>query len=146
MKRITFLGVFLLVTSFGAMAQNKALPKSIISTTASVRKFYDVKELKPLQKGELIELYIERVKVLTKTLPFIALATKPGISMTDLGIPDTPENTKLLDLENESTATYIDTTVNFQRKMLPFCDKENIIKSILYFESTLKALKDYEQM
>jgi hypothetical protein len=146
MKRITLLGVFLLITSFGAMAQNKALPKSIISTSASVRKFYDVKELKPLQKGELIELYIERVKVLTKILPYIALATKPGVSMTDLGIPDTAENSKLLELQGQSTEAFLETTVNFQRKMLPFCDKNNIVNAILYFETTLKALKDYEQL
>jgi hypothetical protein len=143
-KKITLVCAFVLIASFGAMAQ-KTAAKSIISTTASVRKFYDVKELKLLQKGELIELYIERVKVLTNTLPYIALASKPGVTMTDIGIPDSPENVKGLDAQREATTLFVEKTVTFQRTYLPFCDKNILINSILYFETYMKALKDFDQ-
>jgi hypothetical protein len=143
-KKITLLCSFVLITSFGAMAQ-KVGPKSIISTSAAIRKFYDVKELKALQKGELIELYIERVKVLNNTLPYIALASKPGITMVDIGIPDSPENAKALDLQKDATSAFVEKTISFQRTYLPFCDKTILISSILYFETYLKSLKDFDQ-
>jgi hypothetical protein len=31
-------------------------------------------------------LYIERIKALVKTLPYVAPATKPGLTIVDLGI------------------------------------------------------------
>jgi hypothetical protein len=143
-KKFTLLCAFVLIVSFSATAQ-KTAPKSIISTSAAIRKFYDVKELKALQKGELIELYIERVKVLTNTLPYIALASKPGVTMVDIGIPDSPENSKALDAQKEATTIFVEKTVTFQRTYLPFCDKNILINSILYFETYMKALKDFDQ-
>ena len=41
--------------------------------------------------------------------------------MTDLGIPDDADNKKALDLETEATQTYLEITVDFLRKMLPYC-------------------------
>ena len=75
---------FLLLTTGAVSAQAKNAPRSIISTTALIRKYHDQKELSGMQKGELLELYIERIKVLVKTLPYIALVTKPGVTMADL--------------------------------------------------------------
>jgi hypothetical protein len=143
--KIIFFSVFFLLVGM-ANAQNKNLPKSIISTSASIRKYYDQKELKAMLKGELLELYIERIKVLVKILPFIALATKPGVTMTDLGIPDDPDHRKILDLENESTNSFLDTTVEFQRKMLPYSDKDSLITSILFYETTLKELHQFGEL
>ena len=144
--KIIFFSVLLLLASSSIIAQAKAnLPKSIISTSASLRKYHDQKELKAMQKGELLELYIERIKVLVKTLPYIALATKPGITMSDLGIPDDPEHRKSLELETEATNTFLEITVDFQRKMMPYSDKENLINSIIFYESTLKSLHEFGQ-
>ena len=44
-------------------AQAKNAPKSIISTTALIRKYHDQKELSGMPQGELLELYIERINV-----------------------------------------------------------------------------------
>ncbi len=143
--RIILFSVFMLFGATSVLAQSKNLPKSIISTTAAVRKYYDQKELKGMQKGELLELYIERIKVLVKTLPYIALATKPGVTMADLGIPDDSANTKLMDLQAESTTGFLNTTVDFQRKMVPYSDKDNLIKSILFYEQTLKSLHLFDE-
>ncbi|MDR6845137.1 hypothetical protein [Flavobacterium granuli] len=121
------------------------MPKSIVSTSASLRTYYDDKTLRAMSKGELVELYIERMKVIVKTLPHIALATKPGVTMTDLGIPDDADNRKALDLETEATQTYIEITVNFLRKMLPYADKNQLVTMVLFYESTLKSLHEVEQ-
>lgn len=135
----------LALTSKGFAQAKPNMPKSIISTSASLRTFYDDKTLRAMSKGELVELYIERMKVIVKTLPHIALATKPGVTMTDLGIPDDADNRKILDLENEATATYIEITVSFLRKMLPYADKNQLVTMVLFYEQTLKSLHEVEQ-
>jgi hypothetical protein len=89
-------------------------------------------------------LYIERMKVIVRIMPKIGMATKPGVTMSDLGIPDTSDNKKALDLEKEATQTYLDITVDYLRKMLPFCDKGQLINAILFYEQTLKSLKELE--
>jgi hypothetical protein len=143
--KIILFSVFMLFVSTSIFAQNKNVPKSIISTTSGIRKYYDQKELKVMQKGELLELYIERVKSLVKTLPYIALATKPGVTLADIGIPDDSENSKLLDSQNEATTSFLEITVDFQRKMLPYSDKQNLINAILFYESTLRSLHELNE-
>ena len=133
------------LSSSKCLGQSKTnMPQSIISTNASIRTYNDDKTLKTLSKGELVELYIERMKVIVRILPKIGLATKPGVTMTDLGIPDTSDNKKALELEKEATQTYLDITVDYLRKMLPFCDKGQLINAILFYEQTLKSLRDLE--
>ncbi|MFH6970011.1 hypothetical protein DR871_004395 [Flavobacterium petrolei] len=144
--KIIFFSLFFLLVAGSVSAQNKNLPKSIISTTASIRQYYDQKELNGMQKGELLELYIERIKVLVKILPYVALATKPGITMADLGIPDDAEHRKSLDLQSESTSNFLTTTVDFQRKMMPYSDKSNLIASILFYQNTLKELHVFNEL
>ena len=135
--------VFMFVAG-SVFAQNKSLPKSIISSTAAIRKYHDQNELKAMQKGELLELYIERIKVLVKTLPYIALATRPGVTMSDIGIPDDATNRKALEVQDESSTAFLEVTVDFQRKMLPYSDKGNLIAAILFYETTLKSLHEFD--
>jgi hypothetical protein len=142
--KIIFFSIIMLALCSKGFAQAKPMPKSIISTNASVRTYYDDKTLKNLTKGELVELYIERMKVIVKILPNIALATKPGVTLSDLGIPDDAENKKALELETEATAVYLEVTVNFLRKMLPYTDKGQIVTMIMFYEQTLKNLHELE--
>jgi len=145
MKTKTILFVFLCVANV-ALSQNKNAPRSIISSSASIRTYHQMDDLKKMQKGELLELYVERIQALIKTLPYIALATKPGITITDLGIPDNSENLKLMDLQMEATVKFLETTVDFQRKMLPYCDKDNIISAILFYENTMRSLHEFDSL
>jgi hypothetical protein len=142
-KSIIF-SIFLIIVFSGIRAQNKnsKLPQSIISQTAIIKKYYDLKELKELNKGQLIELYTERIKVLAKTLPYIALATRSGVTMADLGIPLDSEHKKDFENQEEAIANFLESTVNFQTKILPYSDKNNLITAILFYESTLKSLHE----
>ncbi|HEX9151754.1 MAG TPA: hypothetical protein VF842_06700, partial [Flavobacterium sp.] len=117
--KIIFFSVFFLIATGIVSAQDKNAPKSIISTSALIKKYHDQKELQEMKKGELLELYIERIKVLVKTLPYIALATKPGVTMSDLGIPNDADNRKILATQEQSTTDFLDVTVAFQRRMVP---------------------------
>ena len=132
--------LFTLIMSV-ALAQPKSVkPRSIISTNSSIKTYNERKGLEAMNKGELIVLYKERVKLLINMLPNIALASKPGISMSDVGIPDTAETRKALEVQIQNTSDFVANTENFQTLFLPYSDKLNIINCILFYETTLKAL------
>ena len=133
--------MFLFVFTVSSFAQPKAVKaRSIISAGSSIKTYNERKALEGMLKGELIELYKERIKILVNILPNIALASKPGISLTDIGIPDTADNKKALEDHQLSSNEFLTNTVDFQTKMLPFSDKVNLINCILFYENTLKQL------
>ena len=123
-----------------SFAQDKNAPQSIISNDVAIKKYHNKEELDRMEKGELLGLYIERIESLVKTLPYIAFATKPGKTMSTYGIPNTKENRKSLEDKVEATTEFLDTTVEFQKKMLPYSDKSNLIAAILFYEQTMKLL------
>lgn len=139
-KNIIFLSIFLVFIGTNIQAQVKNKPKSIISTTASMKTYYDKAALDAMQKGELIGLYLERMKLLNNTLPYIALASKPGTTMSDIGIPDNSDNRKLLDVEQENNAVFISGTSGFLGQMLPYADKSSLVTCILFYENVLREL------
>ena len=145
MKKIIIFSLFLLFAVSNTNAQSGKKPVGIISAGASVKKFHEKAELESMQKGMLLELYIERIRVLVNTLPYIALTTKAGITLQDVGIPSSAENDKALDLQKQNTANFLNSTVDFQRVMTPYADKGNLITSILYYESTLKLLQQMNE-
>jgi len=102
-------------------------------------------ELDGMQKGQLLELYKERIKVLVNILPYIALTNKPGMTMTDVGIPDTAENNKALDAQQANTLEFVNATLDFQSLMTPYADKGNLVSSILYYESMLRELNQLNE-
>jgi len=134
--------ILLLVTGFG-YAQKKNEPKSIISEKVAIKKYHNKEELERMQKGELLVLYMERMEVLIKTLPYIAFATKPGITMSTLGIPNDNDNRKILDNQFGATDDYLKATNDFQSKILPYSDTSKLISAILFYEEIMKSLHEY---
>ncbi len=135
-----FIVILFLISATTIHAQVKNKPSSIIKTSASMKTYYDRPQLETMQKGELIGLYLERARLLINTLPYIALANKPGLTMTDIGIPDTSDNRKLLETEHESSSTFLISTSDFLSQMLPYSDKSSLITSILFYENVLRNL------
>jgi hypothetical protein len=143
-RKIVFLSLFLILSISGVSAQSKDLPQSIISKTAVIRGYHVQQELKEMNKGELLELYIERIKVLVKILPHIALATKPGVTLGDLGIPNNADNKKSLASQDENCTKFLESTVEFQRTMVPYSDTRNLINAILFYENIMKSLHEFD--
>ena len=143
-KIYLFSFVFLLAASIG-FAQKSKSPQNIISGKVSIAKYHDYDELSQMNKGQLLELYIERIEVVVNILPKIAFATKPGITMGSLGIPDTKDHRKALEEETEAAVTYFESTSEFQRKILPYSDKSNLVAAIMFYEETLKSLHTYDE-
>lgn len=145
MKKIIFLSLFLVFSIGSLSAQDKKKPISIITQGVGVKKYHEKSELDAMKKGELIQLYLERTKVLINTLPFIALTTKAGVTMEDLGIPESEDNVKILNAQKENTASFLNATVGFQQTMITYSDSGNIKASILYYESMLRALNQINE-
>ena len=124
-------------------AQKKKAPINIITGKVNIAKYHSYEELNKMSKGKLLTLYIERIEVIVNILPNIAFATKPGVTMTSLGIPETKENIKALDNNREASVNYFDSTVEFQRTILPYSDSRDLIAAILFYEETLKSLHTY---
>lgn len=137
---ISALFFFMINMSF---AQSKNDSQSIISGKVNISKYHNREELNRLPKGDLLTLYIERIEVIVNILPNIAFATKPGVTMSSLGIPDTKDNKKALEENIEASTTYFDSTIEFQKKILPYSDTRDLISAILFYEETLKSLHTY---
>ncbi|WP_179334945.1 hypothetical protein [Winogradskyella costae] len=142
-KSTLFCALFFLMISMG-FAQKKDDSQSIISGKVNISKYHSREDLKKMKKGELLVLYIERIEVIVNILPNIAFATKPGVTMENLGIPDTKDNRKALEDNIDASTSYFDSTIEFQKKILPYSDTTDLIAAILFYESTLKALHTYE--
>ena len=141
-KIIFIITILFLVTSY-SYSQKKNDPQSIVSRTAVIKKYYDKRELVDLSKNELVELCIERIGVLSKIMPYVSLATKAGVSMTEFGIPNNSEYRKAFESQEENIKNYLDSTNEFQRKILPYSDKGDLVRAVLFYESILKLLNEF---
>lgn len=143
-SKINLLTITLLLITTFSIAQKKGEQPFIISKDVAIDKYHDREELENMQKGQLLSLYNRRIEVIIKILPNIAFATKPGVTMSSLGIPDTKKNRSALEDNIEATTIYFDNTIEFQKIVLPYSDKNNLISAILFYEETLKALHTYD--
>lgn len=141
--KLLLLMVAFLCTSHFANAQKKSKPLSFISGKVNISKYHDREELDQMNKGGLLKLYVERIEVIVNILPNIAFATNPNVTMSSIGIPNTKENTKALIENKEASREYFDSTIEFQKKILPYSDTSDLITAILFYESTLKSLYTY---
>ena len=141
-KTTLFVLSFLLLTSMG-FAQKKNGPVNIITGKVNIAKYHSYDDLNKMSKGELLGLYSERIKVIVNILPNIAFATKPGVTMESLGIPVTKDNVKALKVNRVASVDYFDSTIEFQKTILPYSDTRDLIAAIIFYEETLKSLHTY---
>lgn len=134
--------VFFLILGVSFAQKNKAATP-MITGKVYIKKYHTYDELNNIPKGDLLNLYSERIKVIVNILPNIAFATKPDVTMESLGIPETKDNKKALEANQKASAEYFDSTIEFQKKILPYSDTRDLIAAILFYEETLKSLHTY---
>jgi hypothetical protein len=138
----------IIVFSFSIQSYSQSKTKEIIliNQQATIQKYHTIDELNSKAKGELINLYKERFRVLTFLLPYSALSTKAGVSLKELGIPENSDNKTLLEKENKAGDLFNETVNTSLDNFIAYADKTSIIWSILFFEDTIRKLaigKDY---
>jgi len=143
--KIILLSFSLLFIANTGFSQKKSDPQSIIKEGVAIKKYHNIDDLERMQKGELLALYEERIETLIRILPYIAFATKPGVTMSTLGIPNDKDNRKALESQFDASDEFLKTTVEFQKILLPYSDTSKLIAAILFYEETLKSLHEYAE-
>ncbi|TXE12707.1 hypothetical protein FUA26_02605 [Seonamhaeicola algicola] len=142
--KITLLSIFCLFFTLTTFAQKKHGPLSFIKNKVTIEKYHNAEDLKNMPKGEVLNLYMERVEALTQIIPYMAFATKPGVTMATLGIPNSNENRKQLEAQHENAENYLEGTVEFQKVLLPYSDTSKLVAAVLFYESIMKSIHSYE--
>jgi len=126
-----------LLASVDVVAQNG---QKVIIDIRGIGSYHDRKDLEAMTKGQLMPLYLERVKILFSVIQYFGVTNKSGVTFTDLGIPATKENVKLLDTESENREKFLANNAEFLKGILPYSDTSNIITAILFYEEVLKLV------
>lgn len=137
--------LFFMLISVSVNAQKPVAQKPVINIRG-IGTYHSLKELEGLLKGELITLYIERIKIIVNIVPYVGMTNKPGVTLKDLGIPETVENLKALDRETENKNLFVATNYDFLITMLPYSDKSSIIQGILFYEDVLKKIHSGDEL
>ncbi|WP_405208242.1 hypothetical protein [Aquimarina sp. LLG6339-5] len=139
MKKTTIL--LLLVLTIGTLnAQTKK--KGILYNNENlINRFHTIDELQDLNKGALIELYLERTREIFTVLPYLSLSNQPGTSLSDIGIKEDSDNVKVVEKNNEIAERAFVYTTNTVKELVPYSDTDNIIWAILYFEEMIKKMR-----
>lgn len=135
---------FFLIASLG-FSQGKKDPQSIITDRVAIKKYHNKQELENMPKGQLLDLYVERIESLVRLLPYIAFATKPGVTMTTLGIPNDKDHRNSLEDQKSATDKFLENNLEFQKRILPYSDTNDLTAAILFYEETMKSLHEYSE-
>jgi hypothetical protein len=130
-------GLFSLTLTNVCLAQKDA-SATYVSASAVLTKTYTEEELKALGKTDLVKIYMERVSIVTEIVPYIALHTKPGATLKEMGIPESSQNVEHLNKEVKNKATYLASVKDTLDDVIFYADKDNIIWCILFFEDVIK--------
>lgn len=144
-KIILFSFSFFLAVGVGYAQHKKDEALNIISAKVAIKKYHSKDELDRMPKGDLLGLYMERIESLVKMLPYIAFATKPGVTLESLGIPNDKSNTHALENQFKSTDEYLENTGEFHKKFLPYSDTNKLISAIIFYEDIMKSLHEYSE-
>ncbi len=126
---------FFLLASGDVVAQEK-----IVINVRGISTYYDKKDLEGMTKGQLMPLYVERVKILFSIIQYFGVTKKSGVTFKDLGIPTSKENVKLLEMEIENREGFLKNNEAFLNGILPYSDTKNIVEAILFYQEVLKLI------
>ncbi|MDX2195088.1 MAG: hypothetical protein NW207_01615 [Cytophagales bacterium] len=141
MKKLSLLLIYFLIIAYTSHSQDKKAGKSAltyVSADVKIQKFYTEDELKKMGKLELTNIYKERITYLTEIVPYLALHSKPGATLQEMGIPETSQNMDHLEKELKNKKNYITSVNDTLDDIIPYADKSNIIWAILFFDEMIK--------
>jgi hypothetical protein len=144
-KNLIIITALLALFSNIANAQKGAkVEPTYVSATAKVDKYYTEEELQKLGKLELTQIYMQRIVTLTEVMPYVALHPKPGATLTEMGIPSKTEQISHVEKANKNKQLYLAAVKDTLDDIVPYADKTNIIRSILFFEEVIKKTEEFE--
>jgi hypothetical protein len=144
-KNLLLILLTIAISDFAFAQKDKTItPMTYVNANAKISKYHTEEELKAMGKIELTQLYMARVSVITEIVPYLALHTKPGATLKEMGIPETSLNKDHMEKEVKNKGVYLAAVQNTLDDIIPYADKGNIIWSILFFEDFIKKAEATE--
>ena len=119
-------------------------PKSVTKPRAQ-EKSYSIAELEAMTKMQLTAIYLDRISKLYLLLPFIAFDQQDKLSPDDLigvKVPKGRSNFSSLEKIQEQTVNINKLYEEELASLLPYSDKTDIIRSIIFFQNSVKAIAE----
>ncbi|NQX85648.1 MAG: hypothetical protein HRT67_07055 [Flavobacteriaceae bacterium] len=138
-----FFFVYLLTIRCGFTQDSKS-QVSIITGKINISRYHNYEQLNQKNKEILLNLYIERLEVILNILPNIAFGTESNVSIKSLGMHETKNNKKILKKQHMATANFIESSTAYQKAILPYSNKSDLVTAILFYEDLLKSLYTYK--
>ena len=133
MKKLTILISFFLLVTIGVKAQ----------PGLQTNQHYTVGALDKLGKLELTKIYIGQVQKLTLLVPYVPFNQRgEAVSLSGMGIPSTKDNNGYITALDGSGSQHNETLDNTLNNILPYADKEDIIRSILFIQDLVERIEN----
>ena len=134
MKKVFLMMALFLGVSMGVTAQN--------DNNFTTDAHHTFGSLDQLGKLELTKIYVDLVHKINMLLPYVPFNQKgDAISLSGMGIPSTKDNNgfvKKLDSSGGGHNEVLDETLN---NIIPYADKADIIKSILFLQGVIEKIE-----
>ncbi len=120
-------------------------PSKSVDATKSPEKSYNVAELEVMTKMQLTGIYLDQISKLYLLLPFIAFDQQDKLSPNDLigvKVPQGRSNFSSLEKIKEQTLNINKLYQEELASLLPYSDKADIVRSIIFFQKSVKAISE----
>ena len=98
--------------------------------------------LDQMGKLELTRIYLTQCSKLSMLLPYIPFNQKgDAVSLSGMGIPDTKDNNEFIKKLDTSSGTHNETLDETLTIIIPYADKADIIKSILFLQGMIERVE-----
>lgn len=102
---------------------------------------YTIGELDKLGKLELADIYVVLVHKINMLLPYIPFNQKgDAVSLAGMGIPNTKDNNGSIKKLDGSGGSHNEALAESMGHIIPYADKADIIKSILFLQSIIERI------
>jgi hypothetical protein len=119
-----------------------------LSTTAMAQPgdgpttHFTIGVLDQMGKLELTRIYVTQCAKLNMLLPYIPFNQKgDAVSLAGMGIPDTKDNNAFIKKLDTSSGTHNETLDETLNIIIPYSDKDDIIKAILFLQSVVERVE-----
>lgn len=103
---------------------------------------YSIGDLDDLGKLDLTRIYVSQVNKLNLLLPYVPFNQKgDAVSLSGMGIPNTKDNNGAIKNMDSSIGNYNGTTDETLNNLIPYADKADIIKSILFLQNVIEKIE-----
>ncbi len=108
----------------------------------AANKHYTVGELDKMGKLELSRLYVAQVNKLNLLLPYIPFNQKgDAVSLAGMGIPNTKNNNGAIKEMDGTVGNHNSVMGESLTSLIPYADKVDIIKSILFLQNVVERVE-----